>query len=424
MSLFRKDLLQEISALRQQVKDPNFRVPQIDNWFDSKQVKKIETLDFEVLNAINDLHRNGLDNPQLSFRIIELLRQVRSVVDGLKQDLPPDARSDYAKQVNALLDQLGLLLDRATNNLVSLKAGIKKSRYLDCAQSVLSYVRRLKDPSSGVGFIKVIIYDLLTKKCSGDECGKIMQKFIPKQIFAVDDKLGRLKKELEKDGFIVDGEGDWFNVSPKLTAPEGDRFGSVKVIFKITYKEYFSLITVSEEAQGIIKEVFYFLDALPSLAERFLELSRETGDFIQFKTLNHLSDMLWHQDSLVVHHRKKSNGKRIRELVDAVMRQRGVMIARKHRASSGFDFKIVHRYFSKMENKMAEFKKGKSHSDLVAEVVADYLVAYFNSVKNADLVSVEDLARRIESLVLEVSQWPFERFKAYFEIKEMPLENS
>ena len=128
---------------------------------------------------------------------------------------------------------------------------------------------------------------------------------------------------------------------------------------------------------------------MPTLEAELLELSKRSKDFIKFKFPYLLKILFETTESLVINYSNPLNSRVIRNIVEKLFRKHGLLVKeRKTRSVSGFDLKIG--------------DYGRSHSDLVSEVIAhevltnkDVLITYNDS----------QLVLWLKDRVKKVSRW-------------------
>jgi hypothetical protein len=140
-------------------------------------------------------------------------------------------------------------------------------------------------------------------------------------------------------------------------------------IFKITYKEYYSLFLDPANAVVLDKnmglptrnQILFFLKGIVKpLAEKLQVLNRDKEGGISFKFRESIRGLLTHPDSIVIHYSKKSLRQEIRRIVREVdNNEHTFLLGRNLKSKSGFDFE------SEKENPYSA-----SHSKIIARRMA------------------------------------------------------
>lgn len=255
------------------------------------------------------------------------------------------------------------------------------------------------------GSIANTIYAIMTQRRAGEDIETIKRKYSNTHVEMYIQALIRVNAQIVARGKCktkdIAGDhvfGVWFYITPTLTQYHRQRFG----LFKITYKEYFSVIPIRSNVDGVVAEFVAFLESLDEISDKLYELSASTKDYIEAKVLTGLSHAISHPDSLVVHYQIKENGPKIRQIVEDSLAKRKVFTGRAGRIKTGFDFKPI------------AGGQGTSHSQIVAKVIADVFIEKAINTGYIETLTVEKLAERLKYYIEWVSTWPLETIHAWY----------
>ncbi len=211
-------------------------------------------------------------------------------------------------------------------------------------------LKSLLENNQGVGDFsdraKRMIYEMLTRRSefvkntdgAGKDVADLMKNLKP-QMEWYRNTRGALEKSIDSSGeFKWDSNPGWFGIN---TRPEaGKREGiNIKAYTTIPSAEY------------------AFIQHIPKLAKELRQLALESDDIIQVKIPESLSGFMSHNDSIVIHFKKKENGDKILGILNSWMQ-----------ANS------IHESPREMgRTKIAADSKDTSFSDLVAKNIASWL---------------------------------------------------
>lgn len=161
--------------------------------------------------------------------------------------------------------------------------------------------------------------------------------------------LVRLKEKLAKlspSPKVLLKRDDWFRIHFKPRQAPRKIIG----IFKITYKEYFTFFLDPKATKvGLDKmgdlglpsfiRIHHFLNRLIlPIAEELNKLNQQEEESISLKIRDSLEGLIIHPDSIVIHFSKKSTGRKVRKIVEAVDRRETVfLLGRGVKEKGGFD---------------------------------------------------------------------------------------
>lgn len=193
---------------------------------------------------------------------------------------------------------------------------------------------------------KRMIYEMLTRRSefvkntdgAGRDVADLMKNLKPHMEWYRNTR-GALEKSIDSSGeFKWDSNPGWFGIN---TRPEaGKREGiNIKAYATIPSAEY------------------AFIQHIPKLAQELRQLALKSDDVIQVKIPESLSGFMSHNDSIVVHFKKKENGDKILGILNSWMQANN-----------------IHESPREMgRTKIAADSKDASFSDLVAKNIASWL---------------------------------------------------
>lgn len=144
-----------------------------------------------------------------------------------------------------------------------------------------------------------------------------------------------------KRGYEVQQEGEYFQITPRgwsesvkknptFTTTRGEKAA-------IQYKEYFTFVPLSKDADGLLGETKSFHEALLDAHEKIQRLADERGWNIPMKFSADIRQLITNMDSLVMYVPDPKAGQEIRGIVEETMKQRGIRLGGSGRTRSGFD---------------------------------------------------------------------------------------
>ena len=211
-------------------------------------------------------------------------------------------------------------------------------------------LKSLLENNQGVGNFsdraKTMIYEMLTRRsefvknteAAGKNVADLMKNLKP-QMDWYRNTRGALEKLIDASGeFKWDSNPGWFGINTRPEAPKREGI-NIKAYTTIPSAEY------------------AFIQHIPKLAKELRQLALESDDIIQVKIPESLSGFISHNDSMVVHFKKKENGDKILGILNSWMQ-----------ANS------IHESPREMgRTKIAADSKDTSFSDLVAKNIASWL---------------------------------------------------
>jgi len=252
-----------------------------------------------------------------------------------------------------------------------------------CAKKIQ---KEAKTGTPEVWILKNIIYDFLTRRVPEEKEEKLRKKYEK-----YNQDYNNVIKTLKFDASArTSSNGAWFFITTQvnLLAPKA-RYGK----WVAHQKEYFTFHTDKKKLQDAFGDILKFLQALPDLHRKFYALSYHNADNISFKVCSDLSLFVVHTEPLVVHYRRKDMEAMVRKTVEDTMQEHGVLLRkRKYRAEHGFDFNDAED----------ENLGGHSHSELVAKILAKYIIKEKQTIAHTSIAQIVDWLRK--SLLI-VNKW-------------------
>lgn len=229
-----------------------------------------------------------------------------------------------------------------------------------CEERLISILNSFKDGDDFSGRASKTIYEMLTYRSefiqntvgSGKDVASLMEGFKTQK-----DWYRNTRELIEK---TVDSGGDmkwesnpgWFGINTRPEVPKRDDI-NIKVYATIPTKEY-----------SFIKDV-------PALAKELRALSLDSDDIIQVKIPESLSGFMAHNDSVVIHFKKKENAERIQNILNSWTSTNGI-----HESPREMD-----------RTKVASDSKDSSFSQIVSNNVAGWLQQNIGKLDNTTLVN-------------------------------------
>jgi hypothetical protein len=115
MGIFKKDFIKEIEELREKLNNPKTNLPNNWFWWNKKfdSLKNLEEVDLEIIKLIKTLHKDYIDNPQLSRLILEEANNLHHSLKIMQTHEPfkSEASAEIAQRSNKMVRHLKTLLD-------------------------------------------------------------------------------------------------------------------------------------------------------------------------------------------------------------------------------------------------------------------------------------------------------------------------
>lgn len=215
-----------------------------------------------------------------------------------------------------------------------------------CEEKLRTLLENHQDVGDFADRAKRMIYEMLTRRSefvkntesTGKNIADLMQNLKPQMEWYRNTREA-LEKSIDSSGeFKWDSNPGWFGIN---TRPEaGKREGiNIKTYTTIPSAEY------------------TFIQHIPKLARELRQLALDSDDIIQIKIPESLSGFMSHNDSVVVHFKKRENGEKILGILDSWMQSN-----------------TIHESPREMgRTKVAADSKDTSFSDLVAQNIANWL---------------------------------------------------
>ncbi len=266
---------------------------------------------------------------------------------------------------------------------------ITQKQIYECSIKIL---KELQDRKDKYAYIHIYIYEMMVDRRTKKQTELLWENYYKQFQSDYQNKINRIK--LISPGKI--SESSWLNFSFDFE----HNFKQESVgDFKINFKEYFSFVPKSKDYLAAYKEILNFINIIPLIHRDLYNIGQKEKEKIAFKIPVSLYQFINHVDTLVVYYCKKKTGKNIRKKILDLTKKAGIQMIRELRAESGFDF-----MFSKE-------KRGISHSQIVATVVARWINKYKKEIINKYIrvdgakitYNFEEFSKWLINIIKEVS---------------------
>ncbi|GEM_PF-7055861 len=246
--------------------------------------------------------------------------------------------------------------------------------------------------------VTLSVYYYINSRMSKNESAKFTSRFNSSQLSLFDDIMTRLKASFRAQGFnAYPGSGEFYTeVSGKLAASEAKTMSQEELNLWVNYKEYFTFVPVSDDADEILSEIIRFYDAIFRSFIELENLSLGYGIRMGLKYKNNLEDLFKSFDNLVVYSPNPKVTGFIRERVKSNFSKLGVYSGSTVRAESGFDIMTP--------------KGGFSHSKLIAMAIADVFVKDYLGKQEYSRYPKSTMEVMLRGLVKNFGTMPPDRF--------------
>lgn len=229
-----------------------------------------------------------------------------------------------------------------------------------CEEKLKVLLEKNKIGGDFSSFAKRMIYEMLTRRSefventetAGKDAFEYMKNLKPQMDWYRKTRLGLEKTIEDSNDLKWDSNPGWFGIN---TRPETERKEEInmKIYMTIPSSEY------------------TFIQDIPKLAIALRQLSLESDDIIKVKIPESFSGFVSHNDSIVVHFKKKENSEKILGILNTWMQENS-----------------IHEEPREMgRTKVAADSKDSSFSDLIAKNIAGWVEQNAGKYDNALLAS-------------------------------------